>query len=535
MNYDPRVYGYASRRNVVYAKNGMVATGQPMAAQAGLEILRKGGNAIDAAIATAATLTVVEPTSNGIGGDSFALVWVKDKLYGMNSSGKSPSSISIEKLKEMGVTEIPKYGFIPVTVPGAPAGWVEMSKKFGKLPLTEVLAPAIRYASEGFVLTPNVAKLWNNAFKVYKQNLKTPEFENWFKVFAPEGRPPQAGELWKSEAHADTLRKIAETNGDSFYKGEIADKIDEFSRKYNGFIRKEDLEAYEVEWVEPIGVNYRGYDVWEIPPNGHGIVALMALNILKGYEFEARDTVDTLHKQIEAMKLAFVDGQKYVADPDNMTITVEQLLSDEYAEKRRSLIGEEAIMPEPGNPAYGGTVYMSTADAEGNMVSYIQSNYMGFGSGLVVPGTGVSLHNRGHNFVLDPEHDNALAPSKKPYHTIIPAFLTKDGKAVGPFGVMGGFMQPQGHLQMVMNTVDFHMNPQDSLDAFRWQWVGGKTIHVEPGFPNHLALQLARKGHDIVPQLDTNLMGRGQIIWRDENGILCGGTEPRTDGTIAAW
>lgn len=535
MSYVSPVYGYPSRRNTVYSRRGMVATGQPMAAQAGLEILQKGGNAIDAAIATAATLTVVEPTSNGIGGDSFALIWVKDKLYGLNSSGKSPKSISIESLKERGITEIPKYGFVPVTVPGAPAAWAELSKRFGKLPLTEVLAPAIRYASEGFALTPNVAKLWNAAYKTFKASFKGEEFDNWFKTFAPDGRAPKIGEVWKSPDHASTLKLIAETDAKAFYTGELADKIDEFSKKYNGYIRKEDLAEFECEWVEPISVKYRGYDVWEIPPNGHGIVALMALNILKGFEFTARDTVETMHRQIEAMKLAFVDGQKYVADPRMMSVTAKELLSDEYAAKRRELIGTEAIMPEPGNPKSGGTVYMATADSEGNMVSFIQSNYMGFGSGLVVPGTGIGLHNRGHNFTLDPNHDNALAPGKKPYHTIIPAFLSKDGKAVGPFGVMGGFMQPQGHVQVAMNTIDFGMNPQDALDAYRWQWVGGKTIQVEPGFPNHIALQLTRLGHEIVPLLDTTTMGRGEIIWRTENGTLCGGTEPRTDGTIAAW
>ncbi len=535
MDFDSRVYGYSSRRNVVYAKKGMVATGQPMAAQAGLEVLQKGGNAIDAAIATAATLTVVEPTSNGIGGDSFALVWVKDKLYGMNNTGKAPKSISIESLKERGITEMPKRGLVPITVPGAPAGWAELSKRFGKLPLTETLAPAIRYATEGFALTPNVAKLWNDAYKEFKANFKGEEFDNWFKTFAPDGRAPKVGETWKSPDHAKTLKLIGETNAEAFYKGELGDKIDEFSRKHKGYIRKEDLEEFECEWVEPISVNYRGYDVHEIPPNGHGIVALMALNILKGYEFETRDTVDTLHKQIEAMKLAFVDGQKYVADPRMMSVTVAQLLSEEYAANRRQLIGRQAIMPEPGEPVSGGTVYIATADEEGNMVSFIQSNYMGFGSGIVIPGTGIGLHNRGHNFMMDPNHDNALAPGKKPYHTIIPGFLSKDGKAVGPFGVMGGFMQPQGHLQVIMNTIDFKMNPQDSLDAYRWQWVGGKKIEVEPGFPNHLALQLSRLGHEIVPLLDTTTMGRGEIIWRGENGTLCGGTEPRTDGQIAAW
>ncbi len=535
MNYDSCVYRYSSRRNTVYARKGMVATGQPIAAQAGLEMLQKGGNAIDAAIATAATLTVVEPTSNGIGGDSFALIWVKDELHGLNASGKSPKSISIEELKKCGIKEIPKYGFIPVTVPGAPAGWVELSRRFGKLSLREVLEPAIRYASEGFVLTPNVAKTWEDAYKIYKKDLKGEEFENWFKTFAPDGRAPKIGELWKSLDHANTLRSIAETGGESFYRGEIADKIDSFSRKYGGFIRKEDLEDFECEWVDPISVDYKGYQVWEIPPNGHGIVTLMALNILEDYEFSNRDSVETLHKQIEAMKLAFADGQKYVADKSKMSVTVEELLSDQYADERRKLIAENALTPVAGDPKASGTVYLATADEEGNMVSYIQSNYMGFGSGLVVPRTGIALHNRGHNFVLDPQHDNALEGGKKPYHTIIPGFLTKDKKAVGPFGVMGGFMQPQGHLQILMNTIDFNMNPQESLDAFRWQWIGGKTIHVEPYFPNHLALQLSKKGHEIVPQLDSGSMGRGQIIWRSEDGVLCGGTEPRTDGTIAAW
>lgn len=535
MRFNPSVYSYPSRRNVVYAKKGMVATGQPMAAQAGLDILKAGGNAVDAAIATAACLTVVEPASNGIGGDSFALVWFKDELYGMNSSGKSPKALSLDALKEKGITEIPKHGWVPVTVPGAPGGWAALSKKFGKLPLIEVLKPAIRYAEEGYVVTPNLGNAWARAYKHYKSVLKEEQFNNWFDTFAPKGRAPRIGEMWNSPDHGRTLRLIGETNARAFYQGELAEKIDEFSRKYGGYIRKEDLQEFETEWVKPISVDYRGYDVWEIPPNGHGIVTLMALNILKGFEFTDRDNINTLHKQIEALKLAFIDGQKYVADPKSMSVTIDQMLSEEYAAKRRTLISDEAIMPVPGDPSSGGTVYLATADEEGNMVSMIQSNYMGFGSGLVVPGTGIALHNRGHNFTLEEGHDNILAPGKKPYHTIIPGFITKKGRAIGPFGVMGGFMQPQGHLMVVMNSIDFHMNPQDTLDAYRWQWVGGKTIEIEPNFPNSLALQLAAKGHKIVPCLDTSSMGRGEIIWRDEEGVLCGGTEPRTDGTIAAW
>lgn len=535
MNYDSLSYPYSSRRSVVYAKNGMVATSQPLAAQAGLAILRKGGNAIDAAIATAAALTVVEPTSNGIGGDAFALVWTQGKLHGLNSSGPAPQSISIEALKKAGVAEIPKYGFIPVTAPGAPAAWAELSAKYGKLPLTEVLQPAIEYAENGYPLTPVLGHYWERAARIYGENLKGDEFKGWFETFTPAGRAPGIGEIWRSSGHARTLQSIAETKAESFYRGELADQIGQFSKQFGGYLTAEDLAAYKPEWVTPIHVNYRGYDVWEIPPNGHGLVALMALNILKGFDFSERDTVDTYHKQIEAMKLAFADGKKYIADPRSMSVRVEELLSDAYAEERRQLIGQEALQPEPGEPSRGGTVYLCTADGEGNMVSYIQSNYMGFGSGLVVPGTGIALHNRGHNFTLDETHDNRLEPGKKPYHTIIPGFLTKDGKPVGPFGVMGGFMQPQGHVQMVMNTVDFHLNPQASLDAPRWQWMQGKTVEMEQSTPAHIVETLARKGHDVRWALGGGGFGRGQIIWRQDNGVLVGGTEPRTDGQVAAW
>ncbi|GAX90075.1 gamma-glutamyltransferase [Effusibacillus lacus] len=535
MNYDSLHYPYSSHRTTVYAKNGMVATSQPLAAQAGLEILRKGGNAIDAAIATAAALTVVEPASNGIGGDAFALVWTKGKLHGLNSSGPAPKSISIEALKKAGVEEIPKYGLIPVTVPGAPAAWAELSAKFGKLPLTEVLRPAIEYAENGYPLTPVLGQNWARAYKTYSKHLKGDEFKGWFDTFTPEGKVPQIGEVWRSPDHARTLQSIAETKAESFYRGELAEKIDQFFKKFGGYLTAQDLAAYKPEWVNPISANYRGYDVWEIPPNGHGLVALMALNILKGFDFPERDTVDTYHKQIEAIKLAFADGKKYITDPRKMSVRVEDLLSDAYAEERRRLIGKEALQPETGEPPRGGTVYLCTADGEGNMVSFIQSNYMGFGSGLVVPDTGIALHNRGHNFTLDETHDNRLEPGKKPYHTIIPGFLTKDGKPVGPFGVMGGFMQPQGHVQVVMNTVDFHLNPQAALDAPRWQWMQGKTVQIEQTTPAHIVESLARLGHDVQWAVGSGGFGRGQIIWRQENGVLVGGTEPRTDGQVAAW
>ncbi|MFD2679343.1 gamma-glutamyltransferase [Bacillus seohaeanensis] len=536
MNVDCLYNPYPSQRNTVFSKKGMVATSQPLAAQAGLEVLQKGGNAVDAAIATAAALTVVEPTSNGIGGDAFALVWMKDKLHGLNASGPSPRAISIEKLKEQGYDKIPTHGVLPITVPGAPSAWAELSKKFGKLPLQDVLAPAIRYAEEGYALTPTLGKYWNAAYQKFKETLKGEEFQAWFDTFAPDGKAPQIGEVWSSKGHAETLKSIAETNAESFYRGELADKIASHVQKHGGYLSKEDLEDFRAEWVDPISTKYRGYDVWEIPPNGQGLVALMALNIAEGFDFTEKDAVDTYHKQIEAMKLAFTDGKAYITQPDEMPCAVDELLSDSYAEKRRSLINEEALTPEPYDLPRGGTVYLAAADEEGNMISYIQSNYMGFGSGVVVPDTGISLQNRGHDFSLNPEHPNALKPGKKTYHTIIPGFLTKDNKAVGPFGVMGGYMQPQGHFQVMMNTIDFHLNPQAALDAPRWQWIEGKKVLVEPSFPNHVAQALARKGHDIHVTTDPGSFGRGQIIWRNsETGVLMGGTESRTDGTVAAW
>jgi gamma-glutamyltranspeptidase / glutathione hydrolase len=343
------------------------------------------------------------------------------------------------------------------------------------------------------------------------------------------------GEIWRSPGHAQTLKSIAETKAESFYRGEIADKIHEFSKKYGGYISKEDLSEYYPEWVDPISVNYRGYDVWELPPNGQGMIALMALNILKRFDFVDKESVETYHKQIEAMKLAFADGLKHITQRNKMSVTEEELLSEAYAAQRASLIGDMALQPTAGKPLKGGTVLLATADSEGNMVSYIQSNYLGFGSGLVVPNTGIALQNRGNNFSLDPNDINCLEPGKKTYHTIIPGFLTKDGNPVGPFGVMGSFMQPQGHVQVVMNMVDFQHNPQSALDSPRWQWVKDKTILIEQNFPDHIARALAEKGHDI--QLSSNVIsfGRGQIIIRNDQGVLAGGTDPRTDGCISAW
>jgi len=536
LRYDSLHYPYTSRRAVVYAKNGMVAASQPLAAQAGLEILKKGGNAIDAAVAAAACLTVVEPTSNGIGGDAFALIWTEGRLHGLNASGPAPKAISIDALKKSGYDEMPKLGFTPVTVPGAPGAWAECSRRFGRLPLSTVLKPAIEYARHGYPLSPTLSKYWNMAFREYCSSLQGEEFRHWFETFAPGGKAPVAGEMWRSEGHARTLELIADSSGEEFYRSGLAQKIEEFSLQYGGYIRAQDLADFRPQWVEPISVNYRGCDIWEIPPNGQGLVALMALNILKGYDFSTRDCDETLHRQIEAIKLAFADGLKYITEPAQMPVSTVQLLSEQYAEERRSLLGATAIKPESGMPPGGGTVYLAAADGEGNMVSFIQSNYMGFGSGLVVPGTGIALQNRGFNFSMDPEHNNALAPGKRPYHTIIPGFMSKDGHPVGPFGVMGGFMQPQGHLQVVMNTTDFNLNPQAALDAPRWQWVNDKTVMVEHDFSQAIAAQLARRGHDIRVTLDSVSFGRGQVIWRNpETGVLCGGTEGRTDGQIACW
>lgn len=533
--FDPLRYQYPSRRRVVYGRKGMVCTSQPLAAQAGLDIIKKGGNAVDAAIAAAAAMTVLEPTSNGIGGDAFALVWINGQRvpYGLNASGPAPALADAGSLRAAGHKEMPRFGWKPVNVPGAPSAWASLSERFGRLPLTEVMAPAIAYAEEGYAVTPVISRLWEKAYGTFSK-MKEPEFAGWAPAFAPQGRAPRAGEVWSSPGHASTLRKIAETKGEAFYRGELAEAIGDFSRKTGGWLREEDLAAYRAEWVEPITTNYRGYDVWEIPPNGHGIVALMALNILEGFDFSGRNT-DTYHKQLEAMKLAFVDGQRYVTDPRFMKVTAKELLSKDYAGKRRSLIGREALRPLPGEPASGGTIYLCTADGEGNMVSFIQSNYQGFGSGVVVPGTGIALHNRGFNFSLDPAMENCLAPGKKPYHTIIPGFLSKDGEAVGPFGVMGGFMQPQGHVQVVMNTVDFGMNPQEALDAPRWQWVGGKKVEFEMSFPAAAVEELTRRGHETAVLPEDLTFGRGQIIWRNAEGTLIGGSEPRTDGQVAAW
>lgn len=419
---NPQRYDYPSRRRVIYGTHGMVCASQPLAANAGLDILKKGGNAVDAAIATAITLTVTEPTSNGIGSDTFALVWMKDSLYGLNGSGWSPKGISLEAVRAQGHEKMPERGWTPVNIPGSPAAWYALSKRFGKLPFAELFTAAIDYARSGYPVSPTIAKLWNNQFKKFSTELKGDAFQPWFETFARGGRTPECGELWSCEDMARTLEELADTNCESFYRGELAQKIDAFSRKCGGYLRAEDLAEYEAVWVDPISVNYKGYDVWELPPNGHGLVVLMTLNMLRNDHFSHHDDPDTLHRQLEAMKLAFADGQKYITDPACMRRTVEQFLDPAYADRRRASITNFAQPPVAGDPACGGTVYLSTADGEGNMVSLIQSNYRGFGSGIVIPDTGISLNDRGFSFSLDPSEDNCLAPASAPITPSSPAF-----------------------------------------------------------------------------------------------------------------
>ena len=533
-NYQP----YHSVRYPVYAGRGMVCTSCPQASAAGLEAMRNGGNAMDAAVAAAATLTVCEPTANGIGSDAFALIWSeKDKkLYGLNASGFSPKNITIEKVKERtGGDSMPAYGWIPAMVPGAPAAWAAVAERFGNLPMDVSMAPAVSYAREGYPVSPNIARMWKNSYEVYRSLGGGGEFDEWFRTFAPEGRPPEAGETVKLPNHGDTLEEIAKTGAESFYRGFLAERIVSESEKYGGFFCREDFAEYRPQWVEPIKVNYRGYDICEIPPNGQGIVALMALNILKEFSFKEKECVDTYHKQWEAMKIAFADGRHYVTDPRYMKIDKEKLITPEYGAYRAGQINESVGEPCPEMPPRSGTVYFCTADREGNMVSYIQSNYLDFGSGIVVGGTGIALQNRGYDFSLNPNDANALAPGKKSYHTIIPGFIMKDGKAVAPFGVMGGYMQPQGHVQVAMNLIDFNLNPQQALDAPRWQWTGGRKFLVEDNFSNEIAKQLLFRGHEVEVALDNEAFGRGQIIVRLSDGTLVGGTEGRTDSSIACF
>jgi gamma-glutamyltranspeptidase/glutathione hydrolase len=522
---------YSTKRRVVIAQEGVVATSTPLAVQAGLLMLQKGGNAVDAALATAVAQTVVEPTSNGIGSDAFALVWDGKKLHGLNGSGRAPRSLTLNLLRSKGYTSIPYRGWASVTVPGAPALWRDLHARFGKLPFETLFEPAIEYAESGFKVSPIVAYYWDRAVPIYSPN-KGPEYKGWLETYAPGGKAPRSGEVWSSKVLGMSLRRIAQSNADDFYKGQLAQLLARFAAQTGGFLTEQDLAAHTSTWADPISTNYRGYDVWEMPPPGQGITALTGLNILEGFELGklARDSARSFHLQIEALKLAFADAFRYVADPEFVQVPVAGLLDKAYAAKRRALIGDRALQPAPGKPNSGGTVYLCTADADGMMVSLIQSSYMGFGSGIVVPGTGIALHDRGANFSLDPNHPNRLEPGKRPYHTIIPGFLTREGQAVGPFGVMGGFMQPQGHIQVVANTIDYHLNPQASLDAPRWQWTSGKSVQIESDADPSIIKALRAAGHEVSVLNPSGTFGRGQIIWRLPGGGYVAGSDKRADG-----
>ncbi len=539
-DFDPLDRKYHSIRYPIYAKGGMVNCSSPQAAAAGLEVLRKGGNAMDAAVAAASTLTVTEPTSNGLGSDAFALIWsAKDhKLYGLNSSGRAPMLASMDQIIRDGRAEegrMPRHGWTPVTVPGAVKAWAAVNERFGKLSLMDDLAPAVDYAAKGYPCSPEHSAAWKRAFSLYSSKFEEPCFDAWFDTFAPGSKAPEPGEMVYLPDHAATLEEIGRTRGESFYRGRIAHLIDEESKKYGGYLRYEDLAEHKALWVEPISVNYRGYDVCEIPPNGQGIVALMALNIMKEFEFKEKDSAETCHRQIEALKMSFADAFKTVTDPDHMYFDYHDFLRSEYGAARASEMTERAQVWTDQIPPKSGTVYLCAADQEGNMISFIQSNYMGFGSGIVVAGTGIALQNRGADFSLDPKNINCLMPGKRSYHTIIPGFLMKDGEPVGPFGVMGGYMQPQGHLQVMANFIDFHMNPQQALDAPRWQWQRDGSVIVEDSMDAGIVEGLKERGHDVKITSELEAFGRGQMIVRLDNGVLVGGTEARTDSNIACF
>ena len=524
-------HSFVSSKNPVYAKKGVIASSSGLASQAGLDILKKGGNAIDAAVATAAALTVVEPCSNGIGSDNFAIVYFKDKLYGLNSSGYSSKNISIDILKQRGYKEIPTYGLVPITVPGTPKGWATLIKRFGNLSLIEVLQPAIKLAREGYIISEYLAYYFEHAIKAYQERNKGDEFNTFFDVFTNHGIRYKAGDIFSSELMAKTLESIGASHAKSFYEGELADKIVAFMEKHDGFIDHEDLKSFESSFVEPISTHYKGYDVYELPPNGQGITALMALNLLKDNTYTLFDK-ETVHKQIEALKIAFSDTLTYVTDPKFMKMNPDFLLSEDYVRLRKKDMKDTASLHEAIEYQKSGTVYLATADSEGNMVSLIQSNYMGFGSGIVIDGTGISMQNRGHTFKLDRDHHNALEPRKKTYHTIIPGFLMKNEKPVGPFGIMGGFMQPQAHVQVLMHLIDFDLNPQQALDAPRFRWDEKLKVSVEDTMDQELIQALKDKGHDITVEQRGSAFGRGQIILKKDGYYICG-TETRCDGVIA--
>jgi gamma-glutamyltranspeptidase/glutathione hydrolase len=519
---------YAWPRKPLLARNA-VATSQPLAAQAGLQMLAAGGNAVDAILATAITLTLVEPVSNGIGSDAYAIVWDGRRLHGLNASGRSPQAWTPEyfaKYKSM-----PVRGWDTVSVPGCVAAWVEMHAKWGKLPFRKLFERAIEYGREGFLVSPTIAGQWQKQVEELKNQ---PGFA---PAFLPGGRAPRAGERFRFPAHARALERIAATKGKAFYKGEYAEKLEAHARKNGGVMRAADLAANKPDWVKPLEMDYRGYTLHEIPPNGQGIVALMALGMLEHFDVRSHtiDGPDSVHLQIEAMKLAFADARRYVADIDHMVaVRCEHLLDKDYLKGRAKLIDMKRAQDfGHGRPPQSGTVYLTAADASGMMVSFIQSNYMGFGSGVVVDG--ISLQNRGGTFVLEPGHPNQVGPGKRPYQTIIPGFVTRGGKPVMSFGVMGGTMQPQGHAQVLVRIADYGQSPQAACDGPRFRVVQGLDVSVEEGrFDPATLEELQRRGHRIVTIDDYNQFGSAQLIWKLDAGYFVA-SDPRRDGQAVGF
>lgn len=541
-----RITGHAfTTRSEVLGQNGMAATSQPLATQVALDILKSGGNAIDAAIAANAVLGLVEPTGNGIGGDLFALIWVakEKKLYGLNASGRSPYTLTLDHFKKNGYTKIPPHGPLPVSVPGCVDGWFEMHQKFGKLPMSAILSPAIGYARNGFPVTELIAYYWQRNAALLQ---KYPGFE---EIFMPGGKAPAKGEIFKNPFLAETLEKIGKQGRDVFYKGEIARKIVSYMQENGGFLTMRDFEEHHSDWVEPVSVNYRGYDVWELPPNGQGIAALQMLTILENFNLAKMGFASTeyMHLFTEAKKLAFEDRAKYYADPDFNDIPVGQMISEAYGKKRAELIemNRAARTFSPGELETGHTIYLTTADNEGNMVSLIQSNYRGMGSGMTPGQLGFVLHDRGEMFSLEEGHFNVYAPHKRPFNTIIPGFITRNGEPFLSFGVMGGAMQPQGHVQIICNIIDFGMNIQEAGDAPRMQHLGsseptgekmndGGVLTLETGFEWETIRSLLQKGHKI--QYDLGGYGGYQAIrWDPVNKVWYGASESRKDGQAAGY
>ncbi|MDP5150731.1 gamma-glutamyltransferase [Rheinheimera baltica] len=544
---------FASRSEVI-APSAMAATSQPLATQIALDIMKQGGNAIDAAIAANAALGLMEPTGNGIGGDLYAIVWdaKSQKLHGLNASGRSPLGLSYDTLQaeldKLGRKDLPPHGMLPISVPGAVDGWFELHSKFGRLPMRDILQPAIGYAETGFPVSELIAYYWDRSVPVLS---KQPG--DFIGTFTINGKAPAKGEIFKNPALANTLKMLAKDGRDAFYRGELTKQIDSFMRENGGYLRYDDFAKHRSDWVEPVGVDYKGYTLWELPPNGQGIAALQMLQILKNFDLKAAgfNTPQSLHWLIEAKKLAFEDRAKFYADQDFNKAPVAGLISAEYGRERAKLIGEKAAKRvDAGNPALyqGDTIYMTTADKDGNMVSLIQSNYRGMGSGVVVPGLGFVFQDRGELFSLDKKHANVYAPGKRPFQTIIPAFVTKDNQPLISFGVMGGAMQPQGHVQILVNMVDYGMNLQEAGDAARWQHLGsteptdgsemylqnGGYTEVERGVPYDTVRALMQKGHDVRYGLGG--YGGYQAIMRDhKNGVWIGASESRKDGQAAGY